>query len=764
MVVGEAPGEVEVKMRAGFVGPSGDELWHMIYTYCHTTRHDVRVTNVFHWPLETQFNKVPQIELYMALRELHRDIEVTQPMVILALGAIATHCLLPDTASHDMETVNAIPHHLPGTDIIVVPSFHPAATFRDSSKLQYLINACKVTYACMTGRESVVDRIPIHTAETPLETHIQSNLVALDTETLNNGGTYIVGVSAIEGQAALIFPETEPVKSRLLQSHVSNPSTLTLLHNALFDLPTLASVGITPARWYDTMTIAFLLQYLPLSLKELSYRLLARIMREYEEVVGDYPDLSYVPDRESVFQYAGGDPNATLAIYNILCSLWYDRMQDVLELDMAIQPMVVEMMKRGFLIDREHLMTMDNDLAAENYVRLLNIQKIAKEYGFNMPVTSGKNKGMTFNPRSSKQLEELLYNKLKLGKGKKIKKTSTRHLSTSKKMTALIKEEHPIVALIDKYKETATLQTSFLKSLQKHIQPDGCIHTDLSMTRIPHSGRFAASKPNLLAIPVRSDNGRKIREAFIAHDGYTYVSADLSQIELRVLAHNSQDATMLRVYREDKDIHANTAMEAFNIHDPKLIDDYKHRLPSKTTNFLICNLGTAQALSRELITAGAGPEWTVERCQEFIDKWFRIYGSVKGYLEGVGRLAYSLGYVTDMFGRREYIPQIYSCNDRTREEGIRIACNQRIQSGAQGIIKTIMRNVWEKYGRLWVRYGLAYPVLQIHDDLIHEVRDNMVEEAVYKVKDAMEHSVPQLSVPVKVGIKTGKVWGTMEKV
>jgi DNA polymerase-1 len=242
------------------------------------------------------------------------------------------------------------------------------------------------------------------------------------------------------------------------------------------------------------------------------------------------------------------------------------------------------------------------------------------------------------------------------------------------------------------------------------------------------------------------------------------VSADLSQIELRVLAHNSQDPVMLDIYRTDKDIHTTTAMKVFGISNPTMLDDYKHRLPAKTTNFLVCNLGTAQALSRELITAGAGPEWTVERCREFIDTWFTIYPNVHSYLDSIGRRVSITGFVTDMWGRRELIPQINSGDECTREEGIRIACNQQIQAGAQGIIKTIMRNVWIKYGQLWMKQQIAYPLLQIHDDLLYEVRDEYVDEIVPIIRYEMEHSTPQLSLPVKVGMKVGKVWGLMDKV
>jgi len=205
-------------------------------------------------------------------------------------------------------------------------------------------------------------------------------------------------------------------------------------------------------------------------------------------------------------------------------------------------------------------------------------------------------------------------------------------------------------------------------------------------------------------------------------------------------------------------------MRIFKITNPSLIDDYRHRLPSKTCNFLICNLGTAAALSRELISAGAGYEWTVDRCQDMIDSWFGAYPGVRKYLDGVGRLAFTQGFIVDMFGRREVLPQFYSSNERTREEGVRIACNQQIQAGAQGIIKTVMRNVWVKSGREWMEKGIAYPLIQLHDDYLIECRDDMIDDVVPVIRYEMENSVPWLTVPVKVGMKVGKVWGSMTKV
>lgn len=760
MIVGEAPGQQEINMRKPFVGPSSNEIFNLLYRFSNIVRDDCYVTNVFKYPLEKPESKITQEEWLQVREELANEIIRVQPTVILALGAIATHALLLDSRTHDMETVNAIPHFISQgfrverfSSSIVIPSFHPAASFRDSSKLQYLVDAFRAVKRVLTKgvRPERVSDLTTEITEASRQLSKDSLLTALDTETLSgNNIPYIVSASSIEGEACVVVAD-DVADLYEIAYHVSRPDVTTLLHNALFDLPVLEQLGIIPSHWVDTMTVAFLLQYLPLSLKELTYRLLSKRMRTYGDVVRGYRDLSEVEDRDSVFQYAASDPSATLGIYNAMKPLWYPRMDEILQLDMDIQPMVVEMMKRGMGIRQDQLQVMDDELDYENVMRLIDIQNVAEQYGM------GK-----FNPRSSKQLAELLYDKLKLGKGKRIKRTDSKRLSTSKKMTAMIKEEHPVVVMIEQYKETATLRTSFLQSLQKHIKEDGRIHADFSMTRIPHSGRFAISKPNLLAIPVRSENGRKIREAFVATEGYTFVSGDLSQIEMRCMAHNSQDEEMLKIYRNDDDIHTQTGMRIFGINDPSKLDEYKHRIPAKTTGFGILNLISAQGLSRELITNGAGDSWTVEACQNLIDSWFGVYKGVRKYLDYMKGVVIRNGFVADIFGRKERIPQIYSADERTREEGIRIACNQQIQSSAQGIIKTIMRNIWVKYGEYWIREGIAYPIIQLHDDILHECRLEYVNEVASIIKHEMENT-GILSVPIKVGMKQGKVWGNMIK-
>ena len=633
LIVGEAPGLIEVRTGRPFSGPSGDEIDNILWRFAKISRSDIRVTNTFPWPLQKPEKKITETEWEEARDRLRYEVELVQPKVILACGGVAVHALLPNLRRlHDMDTLNALPQYYEGKDSpVIIPSYHPAASLRDSSKLQYLINACKALRDVLSNRVMPVVGWAGETVATSLTEQTMGNptLLAIDTETFLDGSPYIVSVSSHEEQAAMAYV-WENDKIEMLAECVSDPACTVLLHNALFDLPILWGLGIVPMRWLDTMSIAFLLQCLPLSLKELAFRLLHMKMNTYEDVVitPGYTDLSEVPTPERS-AYALADPDATLRIYNKMLPFWYARMGENLQRDMDIQPMVVSMMERGIKVKKQHFLDLEEEFTAMNYMRQLDIENFALSYGFTTPEKSGKNKGMTFNPRSAPQIADLLYAKMRLAtRDRKIKKSPlTGRLSTGKKMLAKIKDT-PIVNTIIEYKETATLISNFVHKLPKHIHEDSRIHTDLSMTRILHSGRFASTKPNLLGIPVRSDDGRRIREGFIAGDGYTFVSGDASQIEMRVMAHISQDPAMLKVFRTNGDIHAETVGRIFGIWDKEKQDDYKHRLPAKTTGFGILNLISPSGLSRELIPI-AGSAWTIDTCAELLDKWFKGYPGVQ---------------------------------------------------------------------------------------------------------------------------------------
>jgi DNA polymerase-1 len=248
----------------------------------------------------------------------------------------------------------------------------------------------------------------------------------------------------------------------------------------------------------------------------------------------------------------------------------------------------------------------------------------------------------------------------------------------------------------------------------------------------------------------------------VASPGCTFLSLDYSQIELRTLAHESEDEVMLEAYRNGEDIHSKTASLVFGIPVSQL-HPYDHRRPAKTCNFAIVYGITPEGLQDSLAREGADQgSWGLDRCTEFIAEWFKVYPGVKAYMQRQEEHARRYGYVRDMFGRIRRIPGIYSANRALVSGAIREAGNMPIQAGAQEIMKIAMAYLTPVYQQ-WKREGrVVRPIMQIHDDLLWEVEESMVYEAYTICKAIMENAVV-LSVPVKVDGKTGPAWGHMEE-
>jgi len=758
LICGEGPAEHECNSGRPFVGATGQEVNHLLRTIIGVDRRDVYVTNVGKWPLNDK-KEISNDEMKMLSTLLWEEIEKVKPKVILALGALATHWFLKENL--DMEAVNGIPHVMFESPAIVVPCFHPAAAFRDSSLLQWVVEGFEAARDALDGK-AIAWKRSSPTQDEGLLFQLCQDTVALDTEARYRGGPpYMVSASSCEGMAGYCYADDQKAL-RHIRDHVRQPNVLTLLHNALYDLPQLAHSGIFPARFVDTMVVAFLLQTQPLGLKPLAYRLAGMRMKEYDEVVGGRNGLPEVPEQERI-QYAISDSDATLRVYNRMKGVWYARMKEVMERDMQIIPMIISMMQTGIMVDVKFFDALNIEFSMRNMELRDKINEMARRAGW-MP--KPKSKDPVFNPASAPQVAELLYEKLKLGKHAKIKKTKWGG-STDTKSIKKIEHEHSIVKMIEEWRGTDTLEDKFLSVLPTKVGEDGRIHTKISMVRVKHSGRLASSDPNLMAQPVRTEDGMKIRNGFVASPGFTLVSMDYNQIEMRLMAHLSQDPVMMNVYQHDGDIHTDTAMRTFRIDDPKNVDEMKHRYPAKRTGFGIINLITAHGLARELVAGGAGV-WTEEKCQELLDAWFDIHPGVRTYFNKVIATAEKDGRVVDMWGREEYIPEIYSYFQHVRETGKRKAVNQGIQSGAQGIIKQAMRELWPKiveWNKRWddQKGGeCVRPIIQVHDDLLFEIRTKMVGSIVPQIKEVMEGAV-NISIPITVGVKTGEKWGRLVK-
>jgi DNA polymerase-1 len=349
--------------------------------------------------------------------------------------------------------------------------------------------------------------------------------------------------------------------------------------------------------------------------------------------------------------------------------------------------------------------------------------------------------GAEFNLNSPKQLSVVLFEKLKLPI---IKKTKTGY-STNAEVLNILAPQHKVVSFILEYRELDKLKNTYIDKLPLLVNSKTRrIHTSFHQT-VTSTGRLSSSEPNLQNIPVRTEMGRKIRKAFIAEEGFVLLSADYSQIELRILAHLSQDESLLNAFRNDEDIHAHTASEIFGI-DQNIISKQMRRM-AKVINFGIIYGMSSYGLARNL---GIGRE----EAQKYINNYFYRYQGVKKYIEREKEEARKKGYVITLLNRRRYLEGINSNDKNIREFNERIAINAPIQGSAADLIKLAMIKIDESFKKERFKSKL---LLQIHDELIFEVYKPELEKAKDIIKDIMEHSL-KLSVPIKVNLKTGSNW------
>ncbi len=348
--------------------------------------------------------------------------------------------------------------------------------------------------------------------------------------------------------------------------------------------------------------------------------------------------------------------------------------------------------------------------------------------------------GEEFNINSPKQLGVILFEKLQLPNGKK---TKTGY-STAAEVLERLAPDHPIVADILEYRQLAKLKSTYADGLVNYIAEDGRIHTSFNQT-ITATGRLSSTEPNLQNIPMRIELGRLIRKAFLPKDGFVFMDADYSQIELRVLAHLSEDEKLIEAYRTAQDIHRTTASQVFHIPFDEVTD--LQRRNAKAVNFGIVYGISSFGLSQDLSISK-------KEAAEYIERYFETYPKIKGYLDGLVTQAKEQGYVTTMFGRRRPIPELSSSNFMQRAFGERIAMNSPIQGTAADIIKIAMIRV---HDRLLAEGLLSRLILTVHDELLVEMAAN--EEAqVRAILEEEMHGAAQLAVCLEIDVHTGSDW------
>lgn len=397
------------------------------------------------------------------------------------------------------------------------------------------------------------------------------------------------------------------------------------------------------------------------------------------------------------------------------------------EVELPLVPVLREMEAAGVRIDVDKLKQAERALTVELNTLEQRIYELAEE---------------TFNINSPRQVGELLFDKLQLDT--KAKKSKNGQYSTSEEVLMGLKEKHEIVGLILDYRELKKLISTYIATLPSYIAADGKIHTTYNQT-VTATGRLSSSNPNLQNLPIRSERGRLIREAVIPDDGCLFLSADYSQIELRLMAHFSQDEHMLAAFRSGQDIHAATAARIYGKPIEQISKDERRK--AKTANFGIIYGISAFGLAQQL-------DCSRTEAKQLIDDYFAAFPRVISYIESQKELARQRGYAETLFGRKRYLPDIHSQNATVRSFAERNAVNAPIQGTAADIIKMAMVSI---HRRLKEEGLTAQMIMQVHDELNFNVPAAEVEKVRDVVVTEMQNAV-HLSIPLIAECGVGKNW------
>ena len=507
-----------------------------------------------------------------------------------------------------------------------------------------------------------------------------------------------------------------------------------IAQNGKFDMTVLAESGIKLENLsFDTMIAAYLLGEKSIGLKALAFNKLGVEMTPITDLIGKgAKQLSMAMAAiEQAADYACADADITLRLKSMLDAelrkegLW----QLFSEVEMPLVPVLVAMERNGVAIDVELLRDMSHSLGKE----MLRLE--AEVYN---------SLGYRFNINSSQQLSRILYEELRLPKSRKTKSG----YSTEASALEELKGTHPIIELVLQYRQLAKLKSTYTDAFPALVNPKtGRLHTSFNQAGTT-TGRLSSSEPNMQNIPIRGELGGKIRQAIIAEPGWYLLSGDYSQIDLRVLAHISQDPELIATFLRDEDVHTATASLVFNVPPEKVTPDM--RRVAKTVNF-----GVIYGMSDYGLEQAT--DFSREEAAQFIVAYFEKYPRVKEYIENTKSQARERGYVHTVMGRRRYIPEIKSPNRQVRESAERMAVNMPVQGTSADIIKIAMVNLHREMEKRNLRTKMT---LQVHDELLFEVPPEEVETMKELVAEIMPQAL-KLSVPLKIDIKLGKNWAEM---
>lgn len=580
-------------------------------------------------------------------------------------------------------------------------------------------------------------------------TLMQADVVAFDTETtdLDFLQAKIVGVSfaVTPGTAYYIpighdYPDApSQLPATYLLSHLKNlladPTKIIVGQNLKYDFNVLTNYAIkVNAKFYDTMLESYVLNSAGNrhDMDTLALKYLGRSTIKFEDIAGKGAKqltFNQVGITEAT-EYAAQDADVTLQLHQVFSPKIAENknLTRVLnEIELPLLLILADMERNGVLVDAAKLQHLSEEFA----VRIATLEQRAHQLA-----------GREFNLSSPKQLQTILYEEQGIPVQKK---TPTGQPSTAEEVLQELALDYPLPKVILEHRSLTKLKSTYADGLLEKIHPlTSRVHTSYNQA-VTVTGRLSSTDPNLQNIPIRTEEGRRIRQAFIAPKGHKIISADYSQIELRIMAHLSNDAGLIKAFNDGSDIHKATAAEVFNVPLTKVTDE--QRRSAKAINFGLIYGMSAFGLASQLGVGGGV-------AQSYIDLYFSRYPGVKTYMDTIRILAHQQGYVETIFGRRLYLPEINVSNIMRRRAAERAAINAPMQGTAADIIKIAMKCVYDRLKTCDLKIKM---IMQVHDELVFEVADDDVEQAVPLIRDCMTHAI-KLNVPILVDIGIGDNW------
>lgn len=644
------------------------------------------------------------------------------------------------------------------TDLVVTPADNKAlhtlySKLEFNSWLEDLDNPVHISVVSAkkieTNYQSILSEIDLDDWIIKLK---KSKIFALDTETtsLNIIDAKLVGISfCVEEGFAAYLPlahtdlQDEEVGKQIniqtalakLKPLLEDPKQLKVGQNLKYDRSILARAGVNLQGIVDdSMLLSYVLNSVdtPHSLDVLAKKHLGLDTKKYTEIVGTgkkelkFNDVTIALATD----YAAEDADVSLRLYYSLIKNIknYKNLFDLYKnIEIPLLSILSNIEQNGVLVDSQKLLQLSQEMSLE----IIKLEQQAFD------LTNAK-----FNLASPKQIQEILFDKMKLPI---IRKTAKGQASTAEDVLQELAEDYELPKVILKHRSLSKLKSTYTDKLPHQINPvTGRIHTSYHQA-ITATGRLSSSHPNLQNIPIRSKNGRKIRAAFIAQKDYVLLAADYSQIELRIMAHLSKDPSLLHAFANNIDIHTNTASEVFDCAIEEVTKDMRSH--AKAVNFGLIYGMSAFGLAKQLGIDRA-------KAQKYIDTYFARYPKVKQYMEDTRLQAKEDGYVQTVFGRRLYLPEINAKNSMRRKYAERTAINAPMQGTAADIIKLAMIEVQKS---LDANFPTVMLIMQVHDELVLEAPKNQAKAVANMLQDKMQNAA-KLSVPLLVEIGTAENW------